>query len=164
MYIKTMQLDFYLPTFSTPYMDHFLYLIFRCDFDVMESLEEFEGSEHSCGWTWWRARVSLDCQSYCTSRCHQRLDKSRQASAECPTSRFREDTALAANMQSHRHLLPPDCLLWFDTSAWLGMAKWRWSAISFSSSIFQAPTQVPAALLVWQFFDPNPLGISSTDD
>ena len=34
-------LFFYLPTFSTPYMNHLLYLMFRCDFDVMESLEEF---------------------------------------------------------------------------------------------------------------------------
>ena len=36
-----MQLVFYLPTFSTPCMSHLLYLMFRCDFDVMESLEEF---------------------------------------------------------------------------------------------------------------------------
>ena len=35
-----MRLIFYLPTFSTPYMDHLLYLMFRCNFDVMESLEE----------------------------------------------------------------------------------------------------------------------------
>ena len=28
-------------------MDHFLYLIFRCDFDVMKSLEEWEGSKHT---------------------------------------------------------------------------------------------------------------------
>ena len=28
-------------------MGHLLYLMFRCDFDVMESLEEFGGSEHS---------------------------------------------------------------------------------------------------------------------
>ena len=28
-------------------MSHLLYLMFRCDFDVMESLEEWEGSEHS---------------------------------------------------------------------------------------------------------------------
>ena len=45
-----MKLVFYLSTFSTPYMSHFLYLMFRCDFDVMEnleSLEEFGGSEHS---------------------------------------------------------------------------------------------------------------------
>ena len=41
---------FYLPTFSTPCMDYLLYLMFRCDFDVMENLEnleEFGGSEHS---------------------------------------------------------------------------------------------------------------------
>ena len=36
-----MQLVFYLPTFSTPCIGHLLYLMFRCDFDVMESLEEF---------------------------------------------------------------------------------------------------------------------------
>ena len=36
-----MQLFFYLSTFSTPYMSHLLYLMFRCDFDVMENLEEF---------------------------------------------------------------------------------------------------------------------------
>ena len=34
-----MQLVFYLPTFSTPCMGHLLYLMFRCDFDVMESLD-----------------------------------------------------------------------------------------------------------------------------
>ena len=28
-------------------MDHLLYLMFRCDFDVMENLEELEGSEHN---------------------------------------------------------------------------------------------------------------------
>ena len=33
-----MQLVF-LPTFSTPCMDHLLYLMFRCDGDVMERLE-----------------------------------------------------------------------------------------------------------------------------
>ena len=45
-----MQLVFYLPIFSAPCMGHFLYLMFRCDFDVIESLEnleEFRGSEHS---------------------------------------------------------------------------------------------------------------------
>ena len=31
MYIKTMQLVFYLTTFSTPCMDYLLYLMFRCD-------------------------------------------------------------------------------------------------------------------------------------
>ena len=36
-----MQLVFYLPTFSTRSMGHLLYLMFRCDFDVIESLEEF---------------------------------------------------------------------------------------------------------------------------
>ena len=30
---------FYLPTFNTPCMSHLLYLMFRCDGDVMESLE-----------------------------------------------------------------------------------------------------------------------------
>ena len=34
-----MQLGFYLPTFSTPCMSHLLYLMFRCDGDVMESLD-----------------------------------------------------------------------------------------------------------------------------
>ena len=38
MYIKTIQLVFYLTIFSTPCIDHLLYLIFRCDFDVTESL------------------------------------------------------------------------------------------------------------------------------
>ena len=42
MYIKTMQLVFYLPTFSTPCMGHLLYLMFRCDGDVMENLEILE--------------------------------------------------------------------------------------------------------------------------
>ena len=28
-------------------MDHLLYLIFRCDFDVMENLEFFVGSKHT---------------------------------------------------------------------------------------------------------------------
>ena len=35
-------------------MGHLLYLIFRCDFDViknLESLEELEGTEHSREWT-----------------------------------------------------------------------------------------------------------------
>ena len=43
-----MQLVFYL--FSTPCMSHLLYLMFRCDFDVMENLknlEELEGTKHS---------------------------------------------------------------------------------------------------------------------
>ena len=47
-----MQLDFYLPIFSTKCMGHLLYLMFRCDFDVMESLEnleEFGRSEHRPG-------------------------------------------------------------------------------------------------------------------
>ena len=39
MYIKTMQLVFYLTTFSTPCMGYLLYLMFRCDGDVMESLD-----------------------------------------------------------------------------------------------------------------------------
>jgi len=30
---------FYLPTFNTPCMGHLLYLMFRCNFDVMENLE-----------------------------------------------------------------------------------------------------------------------------
>ena len=34
-----MLLIFYLTIFSTPCMDHLLYLMFRCDFDVMESLD-----------------------------------------------------------------------------------------------------------------------------
>jgi len=38
---------FYLPTFSTPCMSHLLYLMFRCDFDVMESLESLEEPEVS---------------------------------------------------------------------------------------------------------------------
>ena len=42
MYIKTMQLIFYLPTFSTPCMDYLLYLMFRYDFDVTESLKNLE--------------------------------------------------------------------------------------------------------------------------
>jgi len=45
-----MLLVFYLPTFSTPCMSHLLYLIFRCDFDVMQSLEnleELKGTKHS---------------------------------------------------------------------------------------------------------------------
>ena len=35
-----MQLVFYLSTFSTLCMNHLLYLMFRCDFDVMENLED----------------------------------------------------------------------------------------------------------------------------
>ena len=34
-----MQLFFYLPTFNARCMRHLLYLMFRCDVDVMESLE-----------------------------------------------------------------------------------------------------------------------------
>ena len=34
-----MQLVFYLPTFSTPCMGHLLYLMFRCDGDVMKNLD-----------------------------------------------------------------------------------------------------------------------------
>ena len=34
-----MQLVFYLPTFNDPCMRHLLYLMFRCDVDVMENLE-----------------------------------------------------------------------------------------------------------------------------
>ena len=33
---------FYLPIFSTPCMGHLVYLMFRCDGDVMESLESLE--------------------------------------------------------------------------------------------------------------------------
>ena len=47
-----MQLIFYLTTFSTQYMSYLLYLMFRCDFDVMDSLEileEWEGTKHSHG-------------------------------------------------------------------------------------------------------------------
>ena len=33
-------------------MGHLLYLMFRCDFDVIESLEEFGGSEHSPAVSW----------------------------------------------------------------------------------------------------------------
>ena len=40
-----MQFFFYLPIFSTPYMGHLLYLMFRCDFDVMESLKNLEELE-----------------------------------------------------------------------------------------------------------------------
>ena len=39
VYIKTMQLFFYLPTFNASRMRHLLYLMFRCNVDVMESLE-----------------------------------------------------------------------------------------------------------------------------
>ena len=45
-----MQLVFYLPTFSTPCMSHLLYLMFRCDGDVMKNLDfgvVFEGSKHT---------------------------------------------------------------------------------------------------------------------
>ena len=45
-----MQLVFYLPIFSIPCMDYLLYLMFRCDFDVMESLDiggVFVGSKHT---------------------------------------------------------------------------------------------------------------------
>ena len=39
-------------------MGHLLYLMFRCDFDVienLESLEEFGGSEHRLGQKWFGA-------------------------------------------------------------------------------------------------------------
>ena len=37
-------------------MDHLLYLIFQCDFDVMESLEEFGGAVLPClSMEWTRA-------------------------------------------------------------------------------------------------------------
>ena len=39
-----MQLVFYLSTFSTPCTDYLLYLMFRCDFDVMKNLW---GSKHT---------------------------------------------------------------------------------------------------------------------
>ena len=64
---------FYLPIFSTPCMSHLLYLMFRCDFDVMESLEELEGSEHSPqvfpgqirrGWIFWLQQALLLHQVY----------------------------------------------------------------------------------------------------
>ena len=44
-----MQLVFYLSTFSTLYMGHLLYLMFRCDFDVMESVDSVGllGSKHT---------------------------------------------------------------------------------------------------------------------
>ena len=44
-----MQLVFYLPTFSTPYMSHLLYLMFRYDFDMMKSLDfrRVFGSKHT---------------------------------------------------------------------------------------------------------------------
>ena len=46
-----MQLVFYLPTFSTPCISHLLYLKFRCDFDVMESLENLNGKFEGIGGT-----------------------------------------------------------------------------------------------------------------
>ena len=45
-----MQLFFYLPTFNVPCMRHLLYLMFRCDVNVMENLElggVFFGTKHS---------------------------------------------------------------------------------------------------------------------
>ena len=39
MYIKTIQLVFYLPIFNALYMRYLLYLMFEYDIDVMESLE-----------------------------------------------------------------------------------------------------------------------------
>ena len=53
-----MQLIFYLPIFSTPCIGHVLYLMFRCDGDVMKSLDfevVFERSKHThnkCGRSW----------------------------------------------------------------------------------------------------------------
>ena len=54
---------FYLPIFSTPCMCHLLYLMFRCDGDVMESLDfrgVFGASKHTPSRT--------DCQFW-TSQC-----------------------------------------------------------------------------------------------
>ena len=70
---------FFLPTFSTPCMSHLLYLMFRCDFDVMESLEEWEGSDDRkafdtlvalTSWLLWKARNNrfFECKTFTVSK------------------------------------------------------------------------------------------------
>ena len=48
-----MQLVFYLTTFSTPCMDHLLYLMFRCDKGCDRKFGNFVGSKHTlCALPW----------------------------------------------------------------------------------------------------------------
>ena len=68
-------------------MGHLLYLMFRCDFDAMESLEKWEGSEHSHrdleqGHARWCLLVLGDCLEHmaCASRAAGGLQRAREAS------------------------------------------------------------------------------------